>query len=98
MIGALIAAGVLGLAEREGIRIPHFGAVGEAGTIGIAAVVAARSGLLPANMRRIAEHAATGLLSIAVYDFARTAGGASAAKQPTTSGSDDVIETRYEVR
>lgn len=67
-ITALLAAGALGLAKRQDVELPHFEAVGVPATYGLAAWVAARF-----TKSRVLEHAATGLLSVAVYELA--AGG-----------------------
>lgn len=63
---ALVAAAALGLAERQDVELPHVTTLGVAGTYGALAWVAGRF------MRsRMLSHAATGMLSIAVYDFVR---------------------------
>jgi hypothetical protein len=71
MMGALIAAGALGIAEAQGITIPVIGDIGEAATLGLAAYGLDKFGIVKSRMLR---HAATGLLSIAVFEFARKTG------------------------
>ncbi len=81
---ALVAAGVLGFAQREGISIPHVEIAGEAGTAGLVAWAVGKWG-----KSRIARHVATGLLSIAVYEKAKGEGAASKA----VSGDEEVGRT-----
>lgn len=63
---ALGAAGALGLLEKQDVELPHFEPIGVAGTYGIAAFMLARF-----TKSRTLAHAATGLMSIAVYNFAK---------------------------
>ena len=67
---AVAAAGALGLAERNGIPIPHLALLGQAGTLGAVAWIA---GKMTGN--ETAKHVATGLLSIAAYELAKGGGG-----------------------
>lgn len=72
---ALIAAGGLGLAKRQGISLPKIPQIGTAGTYGLAAWVAARM-----TKNKTMAHVATGLLSVSAFQLA--AG-------ETLSGDDD---------
>ena len=65
-------AALLGILEREGISIPHFGAVGEAGTVAIAGFVALKAGVVPAGMRRTVENIVLASGTLAVYDLAKS--------------------------
>ena len=65
-------AALFGILEREGISIPHFGAVGEMGTLAIAGFVALKAGVVPAGMRRTVENAVLVAGSMAVYDLAKS--------------------------
>lgn len=89
MVGALVAAGALGVAESQGIKIPTIGTMGEAATLGIAAYALDKFGVVKSKMLR---HAATGLLSIAVYEFAKkeTAKGGGGVQ-----GYDEQVDTSY---
>lgn len=65
-IGAVLAGAALGYAERQKMTLPHITSLGVAGTYGVAAWFGAR------QMRsRTLSHVATGLLTIAAYQFAR---------------------------
>lgn len=72
---ALLSAGALGLAKRQGIALPKIDAIGTAGTYGLVAWIAARM-----TKSRTMSHVATGLLSVAA--FALAAGD-------TLTGDDD---------
>lgn len=66
-LAALVAAGVVGYVDRDGgVELPKIDALGTAGTYGLAAWILGR-----ATGSKMAQHAATGLLSVAVYDFVR---------------------------
>lgn len=68
-IGAVLAGAALGYAERQQMTLPHISALGVAGTYGVAAWFGAR------HMRsRTLSHVATGLLTIAAYQFAKGGG------------------------
>ena len=65
-VGAVLAGAALGYAERQKMTLPHLSTLGVAGTYGVAAWFASR------HMRsRTLSHVATGLLTIAAYQFAR---------------------------
>ena len=80
----LIAAAGLGLLEREGVSIPHFGAIGEAGTIAVVGFVALQTGIIPANLRPLVGAAVVSAGSIAAYELAKTLG----ADKAKTQGDD----------
>jgi len=81
-IVAVGAAGVLGLMARQGVQLPHISALGIPATYGLAAW-----GLSKVSKSRMMEHAATGLLSIGVFQLAAgmTPGGLAA--PPGAGGS-----------
>lgn len=66
-ITAVVAAGVLGFAEKSGVSIPSIGPVGPAGTAGLIAWAIGR-----ATKNQTAQHVATGLLAVAVNRWAAT--------------------------
>jgi len=70
----LVAAAGLGLLEREGVSIPHFGAIGEAGTIALAGFVLLQTGIVPSNLRSIVGAVTLASGSIAAYEAAKTLG------------------------
>ncbi len=68
-MGAVLAGAALGFAERQKVQLPHFSTLGVAGTYGVAAWFGAK------HLRsRTLSHVATGLLTIAAYQFARGEG------------------------
>lgn len=71
MIGAFGAAVILGVLEAKGVAIPHFGAVGEAGSLAIVGFAAERLGVVPASLRGHVRNGVVGLGSIALYDLAK---------------------------
>lgn len=74
-LGAVMAGAALGYAERSKMQLPHVASLGVAGTYGIAAWMASK------HLRsRTLSHVATGLLTIAAYQFAR--GGAAGVSGP----------------
>jgi hypothetical protein len=75
-IGALVGAGILGLIDKAGIDLPTLPFLGKAGTAGLAAWALGKYG-----HSAWADDAATGMLSIAVYELAR---------EGTISGIDGV--------
>jgi hypothetical protein len=64
-MGALLAAAGLGLAEKQGIALPTFPGFGAAATYGVAVMIAGRM-----MKSKMLDHAATGLLSVAIYQLA----------------------------
>lgn len=64
-ISAVLASAALGLAKRQGVDLPKVDSLGTAGTYGAAAYVAARY-----TKNKTLAHVATGLLSVASYQFA----------------------------
>lgn len=74
---ALLSAGALGLAKRQGIALPKIDAIGTAGTYGLAAWIGARM-----MKSRTLSHVATGLLSVAAFALA-------AGDSLTGEGDDD---------
>lgn len=80
---AMAAAGALGFAERHQFPLPELPMVGKAGTYGLAAYVGAKM-----LKNETLSHVATGLLSVAVHDFAKGGGPAAAPsiKGDTTAG------------
>lgn len=64
-VAAVGAAAVLGIARRQGVQLPSIPALGVAGTYGVAAWALGRM-----TRSRVAEHVATGLLSVAAYELA----------------------------
>lgn len=65
-LGAVLAGAALGYAEKQKMTLPHFATLGVAGTYGLAFWFGAK------HMRsRTMSHVATGLLTIAAYQFAR---------------------------
>lgn len=71
---ALGAAVALGLAERQGWKIPALPMIGPAATYGLGAWVLAKY-----TGNKMASHAATGLLSVAAYKLASGASAPGAA-------------------
>lgn len=80
---AVAAAGALGLAERNGIPIPHIALLGPAGTLGAAAWIAGKT-----SGNETLKHVATGLLSIAAYELAK--GGGSKVAGDETAGDETI--------
>lgn len=76
-LAALATAAVLGFAQREGWDLPHVKALGRAGTYGLALW-----GIGRFTRSRMAEHAATGALSIAIFQL-------TSEKAGLLSGLDD---------
>jgi hypothetical protein len=68
---ALGAAAVTGFAKGKGIEIPHIDKLGVEGTYGAALFLWATTGKAPAW----ADHAATGLLAVAVHEAMQEVGG-----------------------
>ena len=66
-ITAIVAAGVIGLLEKQGISIPTLGPLPPVATAGVAAWAYGRWG-----KSQMAQHIATGLLSVAVNRWAAT--------------------------
>lgn len=83
-ISAVLAAAVLGYLQRPGSTtdLPHIATIGVPATYGIAAWVAGR-----AMKSRVASHVATGLLSVAAYQYAKDSDSA-----PARARGDDGIE------
>lgn len=65
-MGAILAGFVLGLIDKSTMNIPTVPLLGRAGTLGVAAWAFGKWGRSP-----WANHAATGLLSIAAYELAK---------------------------
>ena len=71
---ALAAAGFFGFLKGKGVDIPHIDKLGVEGTYGLVAFMAAQMGKAPAWV----DHAATGLLAVALHEAAQGfAGGTS---------------------
>lgn len=68
---AVAASAVLGFAQRSGVALPKIDAIGTAGTYGLIAWGIGRWTRSP-----VAQHVATGLLSVAAYQLA-SGGGVS---------------------
>jgi len=66
-IAAVLSAAALGYAEQTGVDIPSIAGLGQAGTAGLAAFILAKM-----TKSRTARHVATGLLSVAAYELAKT--------------------------
>ena len=81
---ALGAAVALGLAERQGLKLPSLPMVGPAATYGLAAWALAKY-----TGNKVASHAATGLLSVAAYDLARGANQAGSVSGDV--GADELL-------
>jgi hypothetical protein len=62
---AVGAAAVLGFAARSGVQLPKIDAIGTAGTYGLVAWAIGRW-----TRSNVAQHVATGLLSVAAYQLA----------------------------
>jgi hypothetical protein len=62
---AVGAAAVLGFAARSGVQLPRIDAIGTAGTYGLVAW-----GIGRFTRSTVAQHVATGLLSVAAYQLA----------------------------
>lgn len=75
---AVAAAAGYGFARSRGVSLPYVGALGVAGTYGLAAWALGRY-----SRNRTMQHVATGLLAVAAAEFASGATGAAAA--PATS-------------
>jgi len=82
-ITAVAAGAALGLAERNNLPLPYLGVLGRAGTYGLAAWAIGKY-----TGNTMAQHAASGLLSIAAYELAK--GGGSPGAAPSVSG-DEII-------
>ena len=65
-IGAVVAAGIVGYAEKKNINLPHVEAIGTAATYGLAGWLLLKSGHLKS---KTLSHAVTGLLSVAAYQY-----------------------------
>lgn len=68
-LAAVAAAGVLGLAKRQGVELPRIEALGTPGTYGLAAWALGKW-----SRNRTLSHVATGLLSVALYELASEGG------------------------
>jgi len=79
-LGAIAGGAVFALVEHSGVKVPEIAAIGKAGTIGAAAWVAAKY-----LHMAWAEDLATGMLSIAAYEFVQKH-QKEAAPAKTTSG------------
>lgn len=64
-IVAIAAAAGLGMAEKNGVALPKIEGIGVAATYGLAAMVLGKM-----MKSRMLDHAATGLLSVAIYQLA----------------------------
>lgn len=65
-IGAIVAAGAVGYAEKHGINLPHVEAIGTAATYGLAGWLLLKSGHIKS---KTLSHAVTGLLAVAAYQY-----------------------------
>jgi hypothetical protein len=79
-LAAALAAGALGWAEKSKTELPRIKALGTAATYGLAAWALGKF-----TKSRVARHVATGLLSVAAYQFAKGGGDAM-----TGDDDDDV--------
>lgn len=70
-VAAVAVAAALGYARRSGTSLPHISALGIPATYGLAAFMLAKF-----TKNRMARHAATGLLSVAAYEWAARPAGA----------------------
>ena len=77
-LAAVGAAAAYGFARSRGVALPFVGALGMAGTYGLAAWALGRY-----TRSRTMQHVATGLLSVAAAEFASTTGAAA----PTTAAA-----------
>lgn len=82
---ALVAAGFFGFLKGNGTAIPHIEKLGVEGTYGLAAFMAAQMGKAPAWV----DHAATGLLAVALHEAAQSFGGG-------TSGDFDAGQLEFD--
>lgn len=80
-VAALAGAAALGLARRSGVAIPTIGGLSPEATAGLAAWAYGRF-----SRNQTAQHVATGLLAVAVHQWA--SGGAG-----KVEGDDDVMGT-----
>lgn len=71
-LAAVGAAAAYGFARSRGVALPFVGALGMAGTYGLAAWALGRY-----TKSRTMQHVATGLLSVAAAEFASTPGAAA---------------------
>lgn len=79
---ALAAAAALGFAKRQGYALPSLPMLGPAATYGLGAWALSKY-----TGNKVASHAATGMLSVALYELA--SGGA--AKMAGDVGADEVL-------
>lgn len=78
LLTAVVSAAALGYAQKTGVALPSIAALGTAGTYGLAAFALSRTFM----KSRTLSHVATGLLSVAAFEFA---------KEGTTTAGDDSI-------
>jgi hypothetical protein len=93
LTGALLCAAGLGFAKKQGYEIPHIGAVGEAGTIALAAWALPNFGIYRA---RWLNHLATAAGAIAVYEAVSTGNIPLLSSKKKTEG--DEIDGAYDAR
>jgi len=80
-IGAALA---LGLAKKQGFKLPSLPLMGPAATYGLAAWALSKY-----TKNNVAAHAATGLLSVAAYEM--VSGGGMAGDDSALMGADEVL-------
>jgi hypothetical protein len=80
-IGAALA---LGLAKKQGFKLPSLPLMGPAATYGLAAWALSKY-----TKNNVAAHAATGLLSVAAYEM--VSGGGMAGDSSDVMGADEVL-------
>ena len=92
LIGGL-ASLALGYAEYKGVKIPHFGTIGEAGTLAIAAYAAKRLGLVHGALARDAGYVAASMAGVALYKIGQN--GLSLSAEHAAHGE---YPAQYDVR
>jgi hypothetical protein len=83
---ALAAAAAVGFAKRQGFNLPHLPMMGPAATYGLASWALAKY-----TGNKIASHAATGLLSVAIYELAAGGGVAGDVGADEVLGDDSIV-------
>lgn len=80
-VGTIIGGALLGYIDKQGFQVPELPIIGKAGTLGVAAWAYARS-----TGSRWADDAATGMLTIAAYEFMREGSIAGVQGDPPDPG------------
>lgn len=83
---ALAAAAALGFAKRQGFKLPSFPMLGPAATYGLGAWALSKY-----TGNKMASHAATGMLSVAMYELASGGGIAGDVGADEVLGEDSVV-------